>query len=60
MTVLLIVYSDVQIDGKSLAKYFSNWFDAVLMLEVIGCISSSSTDFNALSGICCKFLNKPW
>ena len=28
---------------ERLAKYFSSWYDAVLMLEIIGRIGSSST-----------------
>ena len=41
--VILTVYSDVLRGDKSLAKYFASWHDAVLMLEVIGRIGSSST-----------------
>ena len=41
--VLLIVYSDVLRGDKILAKYFASWCDAVLMLEIIGCIGRSST-----------------
>ena len=39
--VLLTVYSDVLRSDKSLAKYFANWYGAVLMLEIIGRIGSS-------------------
>ena len=38
-----MVYSDVPRGGKSLAKYFASWYDAVLMLEIIGRIGRSST-----------------
>ena len=41
--VLLTVYSDVLRGDKSLAKYFASWYDAVLMLEIIGRIGRSST-----------------
>ena len=41
--VLLTMYSDVLIGDKSLAKYFANWYDVVLMFEIIGRIGSSST-----------------
>ena len=41
--VLLTVYSNVLRGEKSLAKYFANWYDAVLILELVGCIGSSST-----------------
>ena len=41
--VLLTVYSDVLRSDKSLAKYFVNSYDAVLMLEIIGRIGISST-----------------
>ena len=41
--VLLTVYSDVLTGGKSLAKYFASWYDAVLMLEIIGRIGRAST-----------------
>ena len=41
--VLLIVYSDVLRGDKSFAKYFASWYDAVLRLEIIGRIGSSST-----------------
>ena len=41
--VLLTVYSDVLTGEKSLAKYFASWYDAVLMLKIIGRIGRSST-----------------
>ena len=41
--VLLTIYSDVLRGDKSLAKYFASWYDAVLMLEIIGRIGRSST-----------------
>ena len=41
--VLLTVYSDIVRGDKSLAKYFASWYDAVLMLEIIGRIDRSST-----------------
>ena len=41
--VLLTVYSDILRGDKSLAKYFASWYDAVLMLEIIGRIGRSST-----------------
>ena len=41
--VHLTVYSDILRGDKSLAKYFASWYDAVLMLEIIGRIGRSST-----------------
>ena len=41
--VLLTVYSDVLRGDKSLDKYFASWYDAALMLEIIGRIGSSLT-----------------
>ena len=41
--VLLTVDSDILRRDKILAKYFANWYDAVLMLEIIGRIRISST-----------------
>ena len=32
----LTVYSDILRGDKSLAKYFASWYDAVLILEIIG------------------------
>ena len=43
LLVLLTVYSDVLRGDKSLAKYFASWYDAVLMLEIIGRVGRSST-----------------
>ena len=43
LLVLLKVYSDVLRGDKSFAKYFASLYDAVLMLEIIGRIGSSST-----------------
>ena len=43
LLVLLTVYSDVLRGDKILAKYFASWYDAVLMLEIVGCIGTSST-----------------
>ena len=42
LLVLLTVYSDVLRSEKSLAKYFASWYDAVLMLDIIGRIGRSS------------------
>ena len=39
--VLLTMYSDVLTGDKSLAKYFANWCNVVLMLEIIGRTGSS-------------------
>ena len=41
--VLLTVYSDVLRGDKSFTKCFASWYDAVLMLEIIGRIGRSST-----------------
>ena len=43
LLVLLAVYSDILRGDKSVAKYFASWYDAVLMLEIIGRIGRSST-----------------
>ena len=47
--VLLTVYSDILRGDKSLAKYFATWYDAVLMLEMIGLIGGSSTVLSFLT-----------
>ena len=43
MLVILTVYSHVLRGDKSLAKYFASWYDALLMLEIIGRIGRSSS-----------------
>ena len=43
MHSLVTVYSDVLRGSKNLAKYFASWYDAVLKLEIIVRIGSSST-----------------